>query len=887
MELTLEQTLQKGIEAYKKGWFQEADRRYTAILRAQPKHPDVNHNMGVLAVAVGKLQEALPFFEIAIESNPNKVHFWLSYIGVLIKLNRLSEAKSLLDQAKSKGVKALHFYAIEKQLKDVEPTLDLSLSNQRLFQDKLKSLIHLHGQGQFEKSLIEASKLILKFPKAVILYNIIGVANRNLGQLDAAIESFKKAIKIKSDYAEAYNNMGNALKDQGKLDEAIKAFDNALDHQPKYPEAYNNMGLSLHSQGKLENAIDAFNSALSFNPNYAEAYNNLGITLKEQGNVEAAIVAFTKALSNRNDYAEAFNNIGVAFKDQGKLEAAIEAYRKALKINPNHAEAYNNLGNALKDQGKLEAAIEAFGKALLLKPTYSAAHNNIGLSLQAKGKLEAAIEAFKDALLLQPNYPEAYRNMGETLKDQGKLEEALGAFKSALLLKPAYAEALSGAHFVAALMSDWSYIKTIKKSFWSDKHDGVFATYGLLALVDNPSMHLKKTTDLVSVKYKHRSHCEVRSFQKNKRIKVGYFSSYFRQHPVSMLSVGMLEHQNKQNFETFAFHYGPDNKDDYNLRMQNAFDHFMNVSTLSDKDVAELAYKIGIDIAVEFNGLMKDGRMGILAHRPAPIQINYLAYPGTMGANFYDYIIADRIVIPENQKNNYLENIIYLPNSYMPQDNKRKISDKLISRNDCGLPNKGFVFCCFNNTFKISDQEFDIWMSLLSRTEKSVLWLLKTNRWAENNLRNMARNRGIDSDRLVFADMLPVDEHLKRLSLADLFLDTFNFNAHTTASDALWSGLPVITKIGKGFAARVGGSLLTSVGLPEMITDSEEEYEALALNLARDPVKLKNIKNKLGHGLSSGPLFDTQSYTKSLERAFSMTYKRHSHGLPPAELSIP
>ena len=321
--------------------------------------------------------------------------------------------------------------------------------------------------------------------------------------------------------------------------------------------------------------------------------------------------------------------------------------------------------------------------------------------------------------------------------------------------------------------------------------------------------------------------------------------------------------------------------------MQNAFDHFMNVSTLSDKDVAELAYKIGIDIAVEFNGLMKDGRMGILAHRPAPIQINYLAYPGTMGANFYDYIIADRIVIPENQKNNYLENIIYLPNSYMPQDNKRKISDKLISRNDCGLPNKGFVFCCFNNTFKISDQEFDIWMSLLSRTEKSVLWLLKTNRWAENNLRNMARNRGIDSDRLVFADMLPVDEHLKRLSLADLFLDTFNFNAHTTASDALWSGLPVITKIGKGFAARVGGSLLTSVGLPEMITDSEEEYEALALNLARDPVKLKNIKNKLGHGLSSGPLFDTQSYTKSLERAFSMTYKRHSHGLPPAELSIP
>ena len=415
---------------------------------------------------------------------------------------------------------------------------------------------------------------------------------------------------------------------------------------------------------------------------------------------------------------------------------------------------------------------------------------------------------------------------------------------------------------------------------------GDLSVYGLLPLKDNPTIHLKRATDFVKSKYSRVPLFNTWSLPKSNRIKVGYFSSYFRKHPVSILSVKAIECTDKEKFETFAFHYGPDNQDEYNNRMSSTFDHFINVSDLSDKEVANLAMEKEIDIAIEFNGYMDGQRVGICAHRPAPIQINYLAYPSTMGATFYDYIVADTVTIPEDQKSNYSENIIYLPNCYMPQDNTRQISDKPMLREEFNLPDDGFVFCCFNNSFKITPQEFDIWMRLLSNLDGSVLWLLKANRWSEANLKKEAKKRGVEPDRLIFADNLPAEEHLARLKLADLFLDTFNFNAHTTASDALWAGLPVITKLGKGFPARVAGSLLTALEIPELITATEEEYEALALSLATNSEKLSLIKKKLIGKRTSAPLFDTETYTKDLEKAYTQVYKRYVDGLPPKECKI-
>ena len=372
MELTLDQALQKGVEAHKSGNAQEADRYYTAILNANPKHPDANHNMGVLAVGVGKVEKALPFFKTALEVNPNVTQFWLSYIDALIKLDRMDDAKAAFDQAKGNDVKGDAFDELEEQIKlSNNPSTEQKSYAMDPPQRQLQTLVNLYNQGQYQKTLSEASQLLIEFPDSITLFNIIGAANHGWGKLDKAIEAYTNAISIKPDYADAYYNIGTALKEQGKLDEAIEAYKKAIFITPDYTDAYNNMGLVFIDQGKLNEAIEACTKALFIKPDYAEAYFNMGNALKDQGKLEEAIEAFNKAISIKLDFAEAYNNTGNAFQEQGKLKAAKEAYTKALSIKPDYAEAYFNMGNTLKDQGKLEEAIEAYNTALSIKPDFA------------------------------------------------------------------------------------------------------------------------------------------------------------------------------------------------------------------------------------------------------------------------------------------------------------------------------------------------------------------------------------------------------------------------------------------------------------------------------------------------------------------------------------
>ena len=739
--MTINQALLKAVEAYKSGDVAAAKRLLSKIIQIEPNQPDANSNMGAILAAGGDLEEALPYFQTALEADFSVAQHWFNYIEALFKLGRFTEASELMATARNKGCKGQAFDVLQEKLN----------SPAAILKHKLNGLRDVIGRGSAEEALLIATKLLEKWPRSVSILDVMASAHKKLGNLDAYVDIYNRILKLKPDDDAAYNNMGIVLAEQNKPEEAVKAF--------------------------------------------------------------------SKALSINSSNAETYNNLGNALQKQGQFEEAVEAYKKSLSINPDNAEAYINMGAVLKDQGKLEEAIEVYKKAIAI--------NNFN----------------EDALL--------------------------------------------NSYHIAALMNDWFYTSSIRHRLEITQHTGTVSVYGLLAFSDSPAMHLEKAKATATKKYSCKPKCKIKPFQKSKRIKLGYFSSYFRQHPVSILSAQMLELHNKEQFETFAFHYGPDNNDKYNLRIQESFCNFINVSNLSDKEIAELACENRIDIAIEFNGYMADGRMGILAHRPAPIQINYLAYPGTMGADFYDYIIGDQVVIPKVQKNNYSEKIIYLPNCYMPQDNTRQISDKSILRAECGLPVTGFVFCCFNNSFKIGPNEFDIWMRLLKSVEYSVIWLMKTNKLAEDNLRNEAKKRGVKPNRLVFADRLPLNEHLRRIKNADLFLDTFNFNAHTTASDALWAGLPVVTKIGKGFAARVAGSLLSSIELPELITTTEQDYEALALSLATNPVKLAKIKKKLDHNRHSAPLFDTETYTKNLEKAYTHAYQRYTNGLPPAEFEIP
>jgi tetratricopeptide (TPR) repeat protein len=430
MELTLDEALQKAVEAHKAGQVQKADRLYTAILKAQPKHPDANHNMGVLAVSVGKVQEAPPFFRTALEANPSIGQYWLSYINALISLDRIADAISVLNQAKGKGAKGEAFDQLEQRLNSPnEVSIDPP-------QDQQQRLINLYRQGQFQQALDYTKQLLSKLPNSLTLYNIQGAANAELGQFDAAVDSYKQALKINPDYADACYNMGNALRSKGDLEAAIKSYKQALEIKPDCVEAYYNMGNALKDKGDLDAAIDSYKQALKIKPNSAEIYYNIGTVLQNKDDLEAAIDSYKQALQIKPDYADAHNNMGTILMEKGDLEAAIDSYKQALQIKPDYAEAYNNMGIVLMEKGNLEVAIGSYKNAIKIKPDYAEAYLNMGTALKNKGDLDAAIDNYKKALKIKPDFADAYYNMGIALRDRGELEAALVSYQQAIKIKP-------------------------------------------------------------------------------------------------------------------------------------------------------------------------------------------------------------------------------------------------------------------------------------------------------------------------------------------------------------------------------------------------------------------------------------------------------------------
>jgi protein O-GlcNAc transferase len=369
-------------------------------------------------------------------------------------------------------------------------------------------------------------------------------------------------------------------------------------------------------------------------------------------------------------------------------------------------------------------------------------------------------------------------------------------------------------------------------------------------------------------------------------VRIGYFSADFHDHATMYLMAGVFEKHSKSDFEIYAYSYGPNTNDCMRKRLTAAVDKFHNVRQLCDFDIAALARDHEIDIAVDRKGYTQNTRLGIFAFKAAPIQISYIGYPGSLGAPFIDYIIVDPVVIPRAYESAYAEKIIFLPHSYQANDDMRPIAKTVYSRSQLGLPEDAFVLYCFNNSYKITPREFDIWMRVLSQIEASVLWLLEANKWVSQNLRSAAQTRGIDPIRLIFAPKLAHDEYLARHSCADLFIDTFNVNAHTTASDALWAGLPLVTNAGKGFAARVAASLLTAIGLPELIVEIEAAYEALIFNLARSPQKLQAVTKKLAQNRRTSPLFDAALLTNHLETGYRAAYQRWAEQKPSAHIRV-
>ena len=755
-------------------------------------------------------------------------------------------------------------------------------------QGAINQLIKLYNQGQFVEVVAQAQAITVKHPGLFLVWNILGAASKAMGRVQIATEAFKKVTELNPAYAAGFNNLGVILEQQGKLDEAIGSYTKALAIESENAEAYFNMGNALKEQGKLDEAIGSYANALAIKPENAAAYFNMGNALKEQGKLDEAIEVYEKAIGLKPDHSLAYNNMGNALKEQGKLDEAIEAYTDALSIKPDHATAHNNMGNALRAQGKKDKAIGAYTKALAIKPDYADAYNNMGNALKEQGKLDEAIEAYTDALSIKPDHVMAYNNIGDALQRQGKLDEAIGAYEKALSIESHHVSARANKLYCLALVCDWSSLDIEKPRVeeLGIVEDSILP-FTMIPLEDAPDRHRLRSELYARETYPNRAlTLPEMPREKSNRLRIGYFSADFKEHPVAYLIAKVLEQHNRDKFEVFGYCLDGNPQTELRQRLINSFDYFADLNGLSDKDAALMARQDRLDIAIDLTGYTNGNRSGIFAYRAAPIQINYLGFPGTSGADYMDYIIADNYLIPDGSRHFYTEKPIYLPHTYMPTDNTRKFSKKPIDRGSLGLPEDAFIICCFNNNYKITSSEFDIWMRVLNKVENSILWLRSSNYWSEENIKKEAEKRKIDPDRIVFADRVPMDEHLTRQRFADLFVDTFNFNAHTTATEALWAGLPVVTKPGHGFAARVAGSLLNAVGLSELITDSENEYEALILNLATDKEKLSNIKKKLAANRLSEPLFDTEKYTIHLEDGYQKAYRRHFLGKDPDTIIV-
>lgn len=579
----------------------------------------------------------------------------------------------------------------------------------------------------------------------------------------------------------------------------------------------------------------------------------------------------------------------VALHQSGQLDAAETQYKKLLNFLPSNTDLLTNLGTIALQKGKLEDGVRIIGKSLKINPNQHHALNSQGNALKDLKRLDDALTSYDRAIVLKPDFAEANYNRGVTLQDLKRLDEALASYDRALVLKPDIDFILGYSLHTKMQLCIWDNLPKYLNELTHKINDGEKAVvpFVLFALLDDPELQRKASEIYVNATYPV-SHVlpKIQRYPQHAKIRIGYFSADFRIHPMSHLTAELYETHDRNQFEIYAFYFGPDTKDKMNLRIKAGVDHFLDVRTLSDNDITMLARSFEIDIAVDLGGYTAGSRVGIFAMQAAPIQIHYMGYAGTMGAVYIDYLIADRTLIPEDKQQHYSEKIVYIPNSYMVNLSKIEVAEATLIRQEHDLPGTGFVFCCFNNSFKITPTTFAGWMRILKATEGSVLWLYEGNNSTIKNLTTEALKFGINEDRLIFAKHMPVEDHLNRIQLADLFMDTLPCNAHTTASDALRMGLPVLTCIGNSFASRVAASLLNAVNLPELITTSQEQYESLAIELATHPEKLKAIKDKLANNLPTAPLYDTPLFTKHLESAYLTMYDRYQKGLDAEHIYV-
>ena len=828
--LDLKAMAEQAIALHQQGKLPQAEMLYMQILKADPALFGPRYYMGILRMQQGRFDEACDFLGEASSVYPDDLGCLINYGMALRAAGKPEEALAAFDRAIA-----------------IQPNM------------------------------------------AEALYNR-GVALTDLKRYEMAVDAYDRALVTRPEMISAIINRAGALAVINRLDDAVAGYSRALAMQPSNAMALVQRGLAHRGLRQPEKALADYDRALALQPGDPDAFYYRGVILMDLQRGAEALDMFEAVMPAYQNNSEMLNNRGVALWNLKRPAEALESLDRALAIEPGFAEAWGNRGLALRDLARHQDALESFDRVLTLEPQNTTALNARGNVLRDLKRYEDAVESYSRAIIFRSDYAEALVNRGYTRWNLKQYDAGMADVERALALDPHYPYALGELMHMRTHGADWRDFDAHKAALEAGLRAGarIVQPFIFQAVSENP-----QDSQACSRIWGHDRYPAVdaapfdRAARKaHKKIRIGYMSGEFRQQATAILMAGLYEKHDGAKFELVALDSGVDDGSEMRARLEKSFDRWIGIGKMHDGEAAARIRAEEIDILVNLNGYFGDTRMGVCAQRPAPIQVNYLGFPATLGVNYMDYIIADQTVIPPADQGFYDEEVVYLPGSYQANDDHGRPMARVPSRAEAGLPETGIVFCNFNNAYKLTPSTFDSWMRIVKDVDGSVLWLLDSPGAYAGNLRKEAEKRGVAPERLIFAADLPTDLHLARMSLADIFLDGLPYNAHTTGSDALWAGVPLVTQRGTTFPGRVATSLLDAAGISELITASTGDFEALAVKLAKDAKALKTVKDKLAKNKASCALFDTAAFANHIEAAYETMWKTWLAGENPKAFSV-
>lgn len=773
----------------------------------------------------------------------------------------------------------------EGRIDEAEPLYRQALAADQDNQNAVHGLALLLLQSRrTDEAVGLLGQAVQRHPDDAALIGNLATALASSGRLVEAADAYRQAIALTPDDAASLSNLGYILNALNRSAEAIEQLQKAVALKPESVEANINLGIALLDGGRTEEALQAAESIVAAHPDIAEGHNLYGLTLGRLGRDALAIAAFERALRIRPDSVQTMNNLGNAHLAAGRHLEAAECYRRALALAPTFVLAHFNYAVVLNELGSPLEAVLHCRAALERDSRHVGAWNTLGRALNLGGRPAEALLAFERALTVEPDYVPALAGKGCALAYLDRPEEAREAYEQALARDPTLGQAAGECFRLAAALCDWRDFDAKRDDLAARaRSGGKIDPLVALRAFDDPPLQAAIAGNWAPPARRPKA---VRQAVARHRLRIAYLSADFRNHPVAFQAAGLFERHDRSRFETFGICIHPNPPDDtMRSRLTRAFDHFVAAGVRNDDAVATLLANRQIDIAVDLTGHTRLGRPGIFAYRPVPLAVSFLGFPGSMGMGYYDYLIADAGTVPEACEADYAEKIARLPFSFMPAEAPDCAP---CTRAAAGLPESGFVFCAFANPDKLTPDMFAIWMRLLAAKDDSVLWLNVGSPRAQANLRSNAEAAGIAPERLIFAErMQDRAGHLARLACADLFLDTFPYGGHATASDMLAAGVPVLTYAGRGFASRVAAGMLGALGLDDLITDSLESYEAAARALSVEPGGLAEIRAKVADPERRAKLFDPARLCRDLETAYRAMWEIKASGQPARSFTLP